>query len=153
MRTSSRSFGGSRSLSSRARRACSMLAVCAALTLPGGMAQGDSQTSVRQALDEVLAVIPGMNCQDPEVWTVDGDSEVAARSLLDKLEERGWNVVEHGATGSGYAVIADPDPDDPSAYAIGGLVFEEVQPNVSAAYLARCTRDPQDEFSDPSYYT
>ncbi|WP_110885374.1 hypothetical protein [Deinococcus yavapaiensis] len=109
--------------------------------------------SARQALDEVLAVIPGMNCDEPEVWTVEGDSEMAARSLMNRLMERGWDVIEHGSTGSGYAIIADPDPDDPAAYAIGGLVFEEVEPNVSAAYITRCTRDSQNDFVDPSYFT
>lgn len=101
---------------------------------------------VNEAVTEIMATLPAMQCGQPEVWQVDGDVRGAAQFLLKTLRARGWSVMEQGATAHGYAVIVDPNPNDPQAVAIGGMLLGPTNGRAkSTAFLARCTLSPQDD--------
>lgn len=118
-----------------------LTALAAALSLGGtGALQNTSgpDGEAEVAFRTVVSLLPSMQCETPEVWTVSGSTQAAARSLLQKLAERGWQVMEHGPAGGAYAVIADPDPNDPAAVAVGGLTLRPSQQGRNAVFLARC---------------
>ena len=116
-----------------------------ALMLCGGVgAQGVGSEQALAAQGEVFALLPSARCAAPEVWTVPGDVASAARFLVSRLDERGWAVVQGGVTPHGYAVIADPDPESPNAVAVGGLLSDQLVPNNSVAFIARCVVLPTD---------
>ena len=118
----------------RVRLACAALAV----GVPS-LSQGTVSSQVQVAFSEISRLVPSMTCKAPEIWTVPGDEESAARFLVAKLEERDWKVMEHGTTAHSYAVIADPDPVDPKAVAVGGLLLQPPSATSSVAFLAVCS--------------
>ncbi len=134
------------------RRSLRVLLACVALAGIPSLSQGTVDTQVQVAFTEIRELVPTMTCQAPEIWTVPGDVETAARFLVDKLEERGWKVMEHGSTKHSYAVIADPDPNDPKAVAVGGLLLDSPDPDESIAFLALCSVEPSPRRS-PGLYT
>lgn len=128
------------------------VAVGAALALGGVvLAQGSGEAEVGEAMSEIVAMLPDVQCGAPEVFELSGDSRGAARALLAKVEERGWSVMDHGMTPHSYAVIIDPNPNDPQALAVGGLLMVELQPGSSTAFLAECQITSSN--SGAGYYT
>jgi hypothetical protein len=93
---------------------------------------------VFEAMDEFLAVLPaGVTCDSTDAWQVTGSLQEAAQMLLGELGGRGWDVLQTGQLQRSYVLIADPDPSDEFAVALGGILKEEGSEN-SLAYLARC---------------
>lgn len=124
-----------------------VVTACLVLALTGpSLSQGSAPRAVtgaagmaaQVALDTIVQQIDRVSCAKPEVWNVDGDVEGAARFLVGELEGRGWAVMQHGSSGRTYAIIADPDPNDPEAVAVGGLLLDPVEKGRSVAFLATC---------------
>jgi len=99
---------------------------------------GAAGLAAQVALDDLSARIATVRCDRPEVWNVNGDVGGAARFLVDELQQRGWAVMQHGTAGRTYAIIADPNPLDPDAVAVGGLLLDPVTSGQSVAFLAVC---------------
>lgn len=92
---------------------------------------------VKAAVEEILALSEGLECQEPQAWNVLGSLETAAQFLIEELTRRGWTMLRHGQLSQSYAVVVDPNPEDPKAVAVGGFM-----PNGSASssevFLAQC---------------
>jgi hypothetical protein len=101
----------------------------------------DKNEKIQVAIQEVSERIPGIECEESDNWSVDGDLEAAADFLNAELDTRGWDVVDHGALEHSYAVVLDPDPSDERAVAIAGLIKET--DTVSFVFLERCTLPEQ----------
>jgi hypothetical protein len=97
----------------------------------------DQNEKIQVAIQEVFDRIPGIDCEESDNWSVDGDLDAAADFLQAELSTRGWDVVDHGALEHSYAVVLDPDPSDERAVAIAGLI-EETK-TTSYVFLERCT--------------
>ena len=115
------------------------VAMAATLALSGVVhAQTGGLTKVNEAVREIMTTLPEMQCGRPEIWDVRTDAQGAARFLLRKLEERGWALMDYGAMQRSYAMIVDPNPNDPNAVALGGLLHEQLRPSYSTAFLVTC---------------
>lgn len=127
-------------------------ALGAALALGGFVsAQSNGSPAVGEAVSEIMAMLPKVECAEPEVWEVEGDARGAARFLLNTLRERGWSVMEHGPTRRSYALIVDPNPNDPVAVAIAGYLVN-TKSKQSTAFLAECKLTSSDAGGDMYTY-
>jgi|GEM_PF-4645796 len=101
--------------------------------------------TVQTAMQEVEALVPTLRCDTPEVWVSSSDPKQAVRALLARLNERGWRVLQQGATTHAYVLFADPDPNDPDAVGIAGFTFGSTAER-PVAFLARCMMRRSDSF-------
>ncbi|MDX2007536.1 MAG: hypothetical protein SFU83_20040 [Meiothermus sp.] len=95
-------------------------------------------SEVDRALEEIRRFLEGqLDCGAPEVWAVKGSLEMAAETLSSELNSRGWTVMQQGQIGGNYVLLIDPNPEDPAAYVLGGLI-ENGGPDSHYTFLAEC---------------
>ena len=98
-----------------------------------------TSSNVENALEEIQTQInTPLVCLAPVVWEVKGDLRAAAESLVAEITKRGWGVLHHGPLQLSYAVLIDPEPNNPKAYAVGGLT-PNGSPDSHYVFLAECT--------------
>lgn len=91
---------------------------------------------IKAAIAEIMALSSGLSCQEPQAWTISGSLNMAAQFLAEELVRRGWDLLQHGQLKQSYAVVADPNPGDPNAVAIGGFMLGSS--TTSEVFLAQC---------------
>ncbi|MDX2007170.1 MAG: hypothetical protein SFU83_18170 [Meiothermus sp.] len=109
-----------------------------------GLAQGAS-AAVGGAVREILEKLQlQLVCAVPEVRELEGSPDKVAQSLTEEVERRGWQVLSYRRLSLIYVLVLDPDPSDPSAYALGGWMQNE-RPDAFYTFLTRCYGGPSDE--------
>lgn len=120
------------------------LAIAALTFFCIALAQGSKSTAptqeMRAALQEIIAQVGGTTCGEPVAWEVKGNLEQAVQFLMDQLDSRGWQVIDYGQLPHSYAVVVDPNPQDPKALALAGLMPNGA-PDSSSVFLAECVID------------
>ncbi len=96
-----------------------------------------SNSEIASAMNEILTLSAGLECQEPQAWSIGGNIGMAAQFLVEELKRRGWDVLQSGQLAQSYAVVVDPNPDDPNAVVIAGLISSNAA--VSEVFLSQCT--------------
>ncbi|MBB6098506.1 hypothetical protein HNR42_001940 [Deinobacterium chartae] len=119
------------------RRLLAMVLLCGSALAATPATPINSSPQVQSALEETRALLSlPVACGEPEAWQIDGDVTQIGQFLLDQIEARNWSIMHHQPLSLSYAVIADPNPDDPDAIALGGITLDAAQHGI--AFLSEC---------------